>query len=31
VFKDLDIFVIVAVSLNNIYTHQPKIVDNICS
>jgi hypothetical protein len=29
--KDLDIFAIGAVSLNNIYTHQPKIVNIICS
>jgi hypothetical protein len=29
--KDLDIFAIGAVCLNHIYTHQPKIVNNICS
>jgi hypothetical protein len=29
--KDLDTFAIGAVSLNHIYTHQPKIVNNICS
>jgi hypothetical protein len=29
--KDLDIFVIGAVSLNYIYTQQPTIVNNICS
>jgi hypothetical protein len=29
--KDLDIFAIGAFSLNNIYTHQPEIVNIICS
>jgi hypothetical protein len=29
--KDLDIFAVRAVSLNHIYTHQTKIVNNICS
>jgi hypothetical protein len=29
--KDLDIFAIGAVSLNHIYTHQPKTVNIICS
>jgi hypothetical protein len=29
--KDLDIFALGTVSLNNIYTHQPKIVNNVCS
>jgi hypothetical protein len=29
--KDLDIFAIGAVSLNHIYNHQPKIINNICS
>jgi hypothetical protein len=28
--KDLDVFAIGAVSLNHIYTHQIKIVNNIC-
>jgi hypothetical protein len=28
---DLDIFAIGAVSLNHIYPHQPKTVNNICS
>jgi hypothetical protein len=29
--RDLDIFAVGAVSLNHIYTHQTKIVNNICS
>jgi hypothetical protein len=29
--KDLDVFAIGAVSLNHLYTHQPKIVNIICS
>jgi hypothetical protein len=29
--KDLDIFAVGALSLNHIYTHQPKIVNIICS
>jgi hypothetical protein len=29
--KELDIFAIGTVSVNHIFTHQPEIVNNICS